>query len=62
MGEMKTTLVATFIQISIRTIVVYALVPRVGLSGAALACAIGWSFMLLYAYVRYRAIRQRLES
>ena len=61
MGEMKTTLVATFIQISIRTVVVYLLVPRVGLSGAALACAIGWSFMLLYAYVRYKAIRQRLE-
>lgn len=41
MGEMKTTLVATFIQISIRALVVAVLVPRVGLNGAAWACAIG---------------------
>ena len=61
MGEMKTTLVATFIQISIRTLVVYLLVPRVGISGAALACAIGWSFMLLYAYFRYRTVAKQLE-
>ena len=46
MGEMKTTLVATFIQISIRALVVAVLVPRVGLNGAAWACAIGWSAML----------------
>ena len=31
---MKTTLVATFIQISIRALVVAVLVPRVGLNGA----------------------------
>ena len=61
MGEMKTTLVATFIQISIRTLVVYLLVPRVGIYGAALACAIGWSFMLLYAYFRYRTVAKQLE-
>ena len=35
MGEMKTTLVATFIQISIRALVVAVLVPRIGLNGAA---------------------------
>ncbi|MBR3796201.1 MAG: MATE family efflux transporter [Clostridia bacterium] len=61
MGEMKTTLVGTFIQISIRALVVYILVPRIGLSGAAWACAIGWSFMLLYAYFRYRIVNKRLE-
>ena len=61
MGEMKTTLVGTFIQISIRTLVVWLLVPRVGLTGAAWACAIGWSFMLVYAYVRCRTVCKRLE-
>ena len=61
MGEMKTTLVGTFIQISIRTLVVAILVPRIGLSGAALACAIGWSFMLVYAFFRYNQVKQRLE-
>ena len=61
MGEMKTTLIGTFIQISIRTLVVWLLVPRIGLTGAAWACAIGWSFMLLYAYMRYRKVARRLE-
>lgn len=57
MGEMKTTLVATFIQISIRALVVAVLVPRVGLNGAAWACAIGWSAMLVYTFTRYRKVR-----
>ena len=61
MGEMKTTLVATFIQISIRALVVYLLVPRVGLSGAAWACAIGWSCMLIYTGWRYTRVAERLE-
>ena len=57
MGEMKTTLTATFIQISIRALVVAVLVPRVGLNGAAWACAIGWSAMLCYTFARYRKVR-----
>lgn len=57
MGEMKTTLVATFVQISIRALVVAVLVPRVGLNGAAWACAIGWSAMLCYTFARYRKVR-----
>lgn len=61
MGEMKTTLVGTFIQISIRAAIVYVLVPRVGLSGAAIACAVGWSFMLVYAYIRYRTVSRALK-
>ena len=61
MGEMKTTLVATFIQISIRALVVYLLVPRIGLSGAAWACAIGWSCMLVYTGWRYTRVAERLE-
>lgn len=61
MGEMKTTLVATFIQISIRTAVVYLLVPRMGISGAALACAVGWSCMLVYTFFRYRKVIRKLD-
>ena len=61
MGEMKTTLVATFIQISIRALVVYLLVPRIGLSGAAWACAIGWSCMLVYTGWRYTRVAEQLE-
>ena len=56
MGEMRTTLVATFIQISVRALVIYLLVPRVGLQGAAWACAVGWGFMLVYTTARYRTV------
>ena len=61
MGEMKTTLVATFIQISVRALVIYLLVPRVGLDGAAWACAIGWSCMLVYTTWRYVRVSRRLS-
>ena len=59
MGEMKTTLTATFIQISIRALVVAVLVPRIGLNGAAWACAVGWSAMLCYTFARYRRVRDK---
>ena len=47
MGNMSITLLGTFIQTSLRVIFVYILVPRVGMNGVAVACAIGWSVMLL---------------
>lgn len=59
LGEMKTTLLATFIQISIRTLVVYVVVPRVGITGAAYACAIGWLCMLVFTTYRYMGIQKR---
>ena len=62
MGEMKTTLVATAIQISVRTVVVYLLVPNMGLTAAAWACAIGWCCMLVYAFVRYRSVSRAMEA
>ena len=61
MGEMKTTLAGTAIQISIRAFVIWLLVPRIGLSGAALACAAGWSVMLVYIFFRYRAVQAKLR-
>lgn len=59
MGEMKTTFVATCIQISIRTLVVYGVVPCVGITGAAYACAIGWLCMLVFTTYRYICIQKR---
>lgn len=59
MGEMKATLVGTAIQICVRVLAVYALVPRVGLAGAAWACAIGWCCMLVYTAARYRTIHRQ---
>lgn len=47
MGKMRITLAGTFVQTSLRVVFVYLLVPSVGMQGAAYACAIGWSVMLL---------------
>lgn len=47
MGNMSVTLLGTFVQTSLRVVFVYLLTPRIGLSGVAYACAIGWSVMLL---------------
>lgn len=52
--KMKITLISTCIQIALRTIFVYILVPRTGMNGAAYACAIGWSIMILYQICMYR--------
>ncbi len=48
MGKMYTTMAATFIQASLRTVCVYLLVPRIGLPGVALSCGIGWTMMLVF--------------
>ncbi len=53
MGMMKTTMLGTFLQASIRTLFVYLLTPRVGLSGVAFACAAGWTVMLLFEIPYY---------
>ena len=54
MGEMKTTLVNTAIQISVRAAIVYVFVPRVGLRG--------WCCMLVNCAIRYRKVQGRYES
>ncbi len=53
MGKMKTTVLATFIQASLRTVSVCVLAPRIGLTGIAFSCAFGWSMMLLFAVPCY---------
>lgn len=47
MGNMSITLLGTFIQTSLRVVFVYLLCPGMGMQGAAYACAVGWSVMLL---------------
>ena len=48
MGKMYTTMAATILQASLRTVWVYLLTPRMGISGVAFACAIGWTAMLIF--------------
>ena len=53
MGKMRTTMMATSIQASIRTICVYWLTPRFTLNAVAYSCAIGWVMMLLFEIPYY---------
>lgn len=64
MGNMYTTILATLLQASIRTVCVYWLVPDMGIRGVAFACAIGWSVMLLFEapYYFYTCRRQQLPA
>ena len=48
LGKMGITLAGTFIQTSIRVAVTYLTAPVIGIYGVALACAAGWSAMLLF--------------
>ncbi len=62
MGKMMTTIFATFVQISIRTLCSYLLIPRIGIVGIALASAIGWSVMLLFEVPYYIITIRKQES
>ena len=53
MGKVYTTMLGTLIQASIRTVCTYLLAPRMGISGVAVACAVGWSAMLLFEIPSY---------
>ncbi len=62
MGNMSITLVSTILQIAVRTVFVYILVPRIGITGEAYACAIGWTCMILFEYSYYFIFRKRLYA
>ena len=53
MGKMHIVLIATIIQISIRTLCVYLLVPTIGIVGEAWGCFIGWFCMLIFEFGYY---------
>lgn len=53
MGKMYTTMLGTFLQASIRTLGTFLLAPRLGITGIAFSCAIGWSVMLLFEVPYY---------
>ncbi len=53
MGKMKTTVLGTFIQTSIRTLCTYILAPLMGIKGIAFSCAFGWTLMLLFEVPYY---------
>ncbi|MBQ8080785.1 MAG: MATE family efflux transporter [Clostridia bacterium] len=63
MGKLYTTVLATAVQITVRTVSVYALVPRYGLIAVPFCCAAGWTLMLLIEIPYYfHFIRKRAKS
>lgn len=60
MGKMKIVLLATIIQISVRTLLVSIWVPRAGITGEAYACMAGWLLMLLFEITYYFVYLRRL--
>ena len=61
MGKLYTTVFCTFLQASVRVGMVFLLAPRLGLPGVAIACAAGWSLMLLYEVPCYFVTCRRLN-
>ncbi|MBK1809839.1 MATE family efflux transporter [Clostridium sp. YIM B02505] len=48
MGDLKITLMSTFVQMIGRVIFSYILAPRFGVAGIAVSCGLGWIVMLSY--------------
>ncbi len=60
-GRMKVTLLCTCIQVLFRVAGTYLFAPRIGIVGVALACAIGWVFMLGFEFPYYFYNKRRWE-
>ena len=61
-GAMKTSLAATLTQISFRVAATLLLVPRMGISGVALACVIGWSAMSVWTFPWRIHLRKAVQT
>ena len=53
LGKMSIVLLGTCIQIGIRALCVYLLVPRIGIIGEAWGCMAGWSCQLVFEFFYY---------
>lgn len=65
MGNMKVTFYSTTVQIIFRVLLVYLLIPAMGFTGIAFACAGGWIAMLLYevpVYIKDVKARSKTEG
>lgn len=60
MGKVKITLISTAIQTTGRVVFTFILVPKMGITGIALSCALGWSCMILFEYSYYLLSRKKL--
>ncbi len=55
-GRMKTVLLGTLTQISLRVIFTILLIPRYGIEGIGIACVIGWTVQCIWQTIYHRMI------
>ena len=62
-GKMRITLLGTVTQISVRVLMTFLLVPRMGIVGVGWACIVGWTVQLAWqGTYRYRITQKRKKS
>lgn len=62
MAKMSVVLFSTVLQISLRAVCVFLLVPRIGIVGEAWGCMIGWTAQMVWEYAYYFATRRKMEA
>lgn len=62
MAKMSVVLFSTVLQISIRAVCVFILVPKIGIIGEAWGCMIGWTAQMIFEYVYYFVTRSKMEA
>lgn len=55
-GRVEVPVIGTVIQVSVRVVLSYLLIGRMGLKAVALATGIGWAVIVLYQIVTYRRV------
>ena len=61
-GSMRTSLLATLTQISVRVILTLILAPRMGVPGVGIACVAGWSAMLAWGLPWQRVLYRKTKE
>ena len=60
-GKMHISLISTILQISVRAIIVWIFVPKMGIVAEAYGCAIGWLCQTVYEYGYFFIMRKKIE-
>ncbi len=61
-GKMHISLISTVLQISVRAIIVWIFVPKIGIVAEAYGCAIGWICQAIYEYGYFLIMRKKILS
>ena len=61
-GKMHISLISTVLQISVRAIIVWIFVPKIGIVAEAYGCAIGWICQAIYEFGYFFIMRKKIES